>query len=368
MPSANAVAVGAADGVADARPWPSAVVRRRSATASTPRARSHTRNATNAKTARAAPSALRAEPDLEAAPMGARPYPDIGPQTSRELADDRETEAAADRTLALVLAPQVEAVEGVREVGAARGPAPGPSRSPRRRATSISTLEPGGDTRSAFSTRFASIWCTRSGSVRDRRGAVAATRSMSGRSRARTGAAPRATSDATVARSTSTGRTENSPASRRARSSRSCTSRSRRCDSRTITAPASPGLRVVPSESASPYPRIAVSGVRSSCDTYSRNVFSRWFADSRSDIIAVERALQLSDLGGIGHRDRAGSRLPFANARADAASSRSGRRQAPRERVRHDDGDRERDEASEHADGSRSPRAATGTSLAARVT
>ena len=86
-----------------------------------------------------------------------------------ELVDDREAEAGSDRPATRIARVEEEALEGARDLVrlAARGRRPRP-RAGRGRAT-MRTEPPGGETRSAFSTRFESAWRMRSASPRAQR-------------------------------------------------------------------------------------------------------------------------------------------------------------------------------------------------------
>ncbi len=128
----------------------------------------------------------------------------------------------------------------------------------------------------AFSTRFAVIWASRSGSVSSGAGSPRTTSRRNPQSRA-DGTNPATASYTTVRASTGWGFNENWCASRRARSSRSATRRSNRRASAAMIDPAracSTGSSTIPSLIASAYPRIDVNGVRRSCDTLSRNARS----------------------------------------------------------------------------------------------
>ena len=148
---------------------------------------------------------------------------------------------------------------------------------------------------------------------------------------------------ATSPRSTSIALTENS-AGRDARGragpgrgARAAATRAR------TTSPASRGRCAVPSARASPYPRIAVSGVRSSCDTDNRKFCSRSLRRTEVRHHVGERVLEVGDLARVG-----GVRLRCNTTRGER--TRGGRevvqrtREPSRERERNGERHRERGE------------------------
>src|SRR5579884_2709646 len=245
-----------------------------------------------------------------------------------ELLHDREPEPGADGAVRPVSLVEEEAFEGALElVGARPGPVSATTRRPGPAVTV--TVPPAGVARSAFSTRFESTWRRRSGSASAAAGRVASATSATP---ARRASAPwRATTSAAAsARSTGRGVTANACCCSRARSSRSRTSRSRRFASSTITV-AARGGSTTRSRSASPWPRIVLSGVFSSWLTESRNRRSASRARASSSSIW----LKADDRAAISAGPATGSgswRSPAASRRLAAATRRIGRATAPASR------------------------------------
>ena len=191
---------------------------------------------------------------------------DVAAHRRRELLDDREPEAAADRTVARRTCRRGRS--GRRRAPGRPRRCPGPVSAtraatprPHRRRS-----RPRGVSRSAFSIRFDATCSSRSWSARP------TARPLRARARRRSPAPPpRAARPPRGRRRQVDGsrRTENSLRFIRARSSRSWTSRSSRWTRRLIVRGGVGGSNA-PSASPSAQPRIAVSGV-----------FSSWLTESR---------------------------------------------------------------------------------------
>ena len=149
--------------------------------------------------------------------------------------------------------------------------------------SSSSIRPPSGVQRNAFESRFVMIWSTRSPSVWIVGRAPISCRYAIPRRRASSANELYACSQRRSI-STSSSSSVKRCASSFARSSTSPTSRSSRPAASAITSsdcPASSRSSITPSESAETWPRIAVSGVRSSCETVIRKLRSIFSASPR---------------------------------------------------------------------------------------
>ena len=103
----------------------------------------------------------------------------------------------------------------------------------------------------------------------------------------------------------------------------------------------------MPSRSADTWPRIAVSGVRSSCETDMRKLRDSCSDSASFAAMSRKRADEMRDLVRAARRGQLDAVVPAATSSAACESARSGSRDAPREveaeQARDDDAAAERD-------------------------